>query len=178
MYGAEFVTVPTDDDGMVTDRLEDALRCGPKFIYALPNFQNPSGVTMPLERREALIRASDHYGIPIIEDDPYGQLRYEGEHIKPLVVIDAECLECEHNGKYTGQRDLPEHVQQDARAGAADGVDGGAEGSHQPARAGQAGHRPAVQHLRPDGRRSRSAAAVSSTATCTASARCTAIAGT
>jgi len=102
MYGAEYATVPTDDDGMVTDRLEDALRCGPKFIYALPNFQNPSGVTMPLERREALIRASDHYGIPIIEDDPYGQLRYEGEHIKPLVVLDAECLDCGHNGKYTG----------------------------------------------------------------------------
>ncbi len=102
MYGAEFVTVPTDDHGMVTDKLEDALRCGPKFIYALPNFQNPSGVTMPLERRKALIHTSDRYGIPIIEDDPYGQLRYEGEHIKPLVVIDAECLECNHNGKYTG----------------------------------------------------------------------------
>lgn len=102
MYGAEFATVPTDDDGMVTDHLEDALRCGPKFIYALPNFQNPSGVTMPFERRKELIRASDHYGIPIVEDDPYGQLRYEGEHIKPLVVIDAECLECEHNGRYTG----------------------------------------------------------------------------
>jgi len=102
MYGAEFVTVPTDDDGMVTDRLEDALRCGPKFIYALPNFQNQSGVTMPFDRRTALIRASDQYGIPIIEDDPYGQLRYEGEHIKPLVVIDAEHLQCEHNGKYTG----------------------------------------------------------------------------
>ena len=57
---------------------------------------------MPLERREALIRASDQYGIPIIEDDPYGQLRYEGEHIKPLVVLDAECLECGDNGKYTG----------------------------------------------------------------------------
>jgi 2-aminoadipate transaminase len=102
VYGAEFATVPTDDDGMVTDKLEDALRCGAKFIYALPNFQNPSGVTMPLERRQALIRASDHYGIPIIEDDPYGQLRYEGEHIKPLVVLDAECLDCGHNGKYTG----------------------------------------------------------------------------
>ncbi len=102
MYGADYATVPTDDNGMVTDMLEDALRCGPKFIYALPNFQNPSGVTMPLERREALIRASDHYGIPIIEDDPYGQLRYKGEHIKPLVVLDAECLDCGHNGKYTG----------------------------------------------------------------------------
>lgn len=102
MYGAEFATVPTDDDGMVTDELEEALRCGPKFIYALPNFQNPMGVTMPFERRQALIETSDRYGIPIIEDDPYGQLRYEGEHIKPLVVIDAECQNCEHNGKYTG----------------------------------------------------------------------------
>jgi 2-aminoadipate transaminase len=102
MYGAEFVTVPTDDHGMVTGKLEDALRSGPKFIYALPNFQNPTGVTIPFDRRQELIRISDHYGIPIIEDDPYGQLRYEGEHIKPLVVIDAERMECEQNGKYTG----------------------------------------------------------------------------
>lgn len=102
MYGADYATVPTDDDGMVTDRLVEALRCGPKFIYALPNFQNPSGVTMPLERRRVLIEASDRYGIPIIEDDPYGQLRYEGEHIKPLVVLDADRLECGSNGKYTG----------------------------------------------------------------------------
>lgn len=102
MYGAEFATVPADDDGMVTARLEEALRSGPKFIYALPNFQNPTGATLPRERRQELICISDHYGIPIIEDDPYGQLRYEGEHIKPLVVLDAEGLECEHNGKYTG----------------------------------------------------------------------------
>ncbi len=102
MYGAEFATVPADDDGMVTARLEEALRSGPKFIYALPNFQNPTGATLPRERRKELICISDHYGIPIIEDDPYGQLRYEGEHIKPLVVLDAEGLECEHNGKYTG----------------------------------------------------------------------------
>jgi 2-aminoadipate transaminase len=102
MYGADYVTVPTDDDGMVTDHLEDALRCGPKFIYALPNFQNPSGVTMPLARRQALMAAANDYGIPVIEDDPYGQLRYEGEHIKPLVVIDADLLEFGYNGKYTG----------------------------------------------------------------------------
>lgn len=102
MYGADYVTVPMDDDGMRVDRLEEGLRSGPKFMYVLPNFQNPSGVTLSLERRQAIIKASDHYGIPIIEDDPYGQLRYEGEHIKPLVVLDAECLECQHNGKYTG----------------------------------------------------------------------------
>jgi 2-aminoadipate transaminase len=102
MYGAEYATVPTDDDGMVTDRLEEALRCGPKFIYALPNFQNPSGVTMPLDRRQALIRASEHYGIPIIEDDPYGQLRYEGEHITPLVVLDAMRQDTGDKAKYSG----------------------------------------------------------------------------
>ena len=102
MYGADYVTVPVDDDGMRVDRMDEALRAGPKFMYVLPNFQNPSGVTLSLERRQAIIKNSDHYGIPIIEDDPYGQLRYEGDHIKPLVVLDAECLECQHNGKYSG----------------------------------------------------------------------------
>jgi 2-aminoadipate transaminase len=96
------VTVPTDDHGMCTERLEEALRSGPKFMYVLPNFHNPLGVTLSLDRRQEIIRLSDQYGVPIIEDDPYGQLRYEGEHIKSLVVLDAECRECEHNGKYSG----------------------------------------------------------------------------
>jgi 2-aminoadipate transaminase len=73
---------------MVTDALEEALRCGPKFIYCLPNFQNPSGVTLSLERRKRLIELADRYGVPIVEDDPYGQLRYEGEHLPPVVVLD------------------------------------------------------------------------------------------
>lgn len=89
-YGAEYVTVPSDEFGMNTDALEDALRSGPKFIYVLPNFQNPTGVTIPLERRKKLIELADRYGVPIIEDDPYGQLRYEGEHIPPIVVLDNE----------------------------------------------------------------------------------------
>ncbi len=102
MYGADYVTVPIDDDGVIPDSLEAGLRTGPKFMYLLPNFQNPTGVTISASRRRELVLLADRYGIPIIEDDPYGQLRYEGEHIKPLVVIDAECLECEHNGKYSG----------------------------------------------------------------------------
>jgi 2-aminoadipate transaminase len=102
MYGADFVAVPIDDDGMQVDKLENALRAGPKFMYVLPNFQNPSGVTLSLERRHDLIAFADRYGVPIIEDDPYGQLRYEGEHIKPLVVLDAERLDCESDGKYSG----------------------------------------------------------------------------
>jgi 2-aminoadipate transaminase len=102
MYSADYVTVPMDDDGLIVEKLEDGLRSGPKFMYLLPNFQNPSGVTLSLQRRQEIIKLSDHYGIPIIEDDPYGQLRYEGEHIKSLVVLDSECVQCNHEGKYTG----------------------------------------------------------------------------
>jgi 2-aminoadipate transaminase len=89
-YGAEYVTVAMDEDGMKPDALESALRSGPKFIYVLPNFQNPTGVTLSLERRIKLIELADRYGVPIIEDDPYGQLRYEGEHIKSVVTLDNE----------------------------------------------------------------------------------------
>jgi len=89
-YGAEYVPVPSDEDGMNTNHLEEALRTGPKFIYVLPNFQNPTGVTMPLERRKRLIELADRYGVPIIEDDPYGQLRYEGEHLPSVNVLDSQ----------------------------------------------------------------------------------------
>jgi 2-aminoadipate transaminase len=89
-YGAEYVTVPIDEDGMITDALEEALRSGPKFIYVLPNFQNPTGVTLSLERRHRLIELADRYGVPIVEDDPYGQLRYEGEHLPTVEVLDSQ----------------------------------------------------------------------------------------
>ena len=93
-YQAEYLTVPIDDEGLDVDRLEGELRAGPKFLYILPNFQNPAGVTLSLERRRRLVELANHYGAPIVEDDPYGQLRYEGEHIPPLVKIDAEYHEC------------------------------------------------------------------------------------
>lgn len=99
-YQADFTTVPIDDDGLRTDLLEEALCGGPKFMYILPNFQNPGGVTLPLERRLALIDVADRYGIPIIEDDPYGELRFEGEHVPPLVVLDAEKLNGRHGDGY------------------------------------------------------------------------------
>jgi 2-aminoadipate transaminase len=89
-YGAEYVTVPMDENGMVTDALENALRSGVKFIYVLPNFQNPTGVTLSLDRRHQLIEIADRYGVPIIEDDPYGQLRYEGENLPSIVNLDNE----------------------------------------------------------------------------------------
>jgi 2-aminoadipate transaminase len=92
LMGAEYVTVPTDADGLQTSEMEQALRSGPKFMYILPNFQNPGGTTLSRPRRDELVLLSDKYGIPIIEDDPYGQLRYEGEHIPPLVVLDRTNL--------------------------------------------------------------------------------------
>jgi len=66
-YGAEYIPVPSDENGMITTELEKALRTGPKFIYALPNFQNPTGSTLTLERRYHLVELADRYGVPIIE---------------------------------------------------------------------------------------------------------------
>src|SRR5271157_2833512 len=92
VYGAEYVSVPIDENGLRTDLLEKPLRSGPKFMYVLPNFQNPGGTTLSEGRRHELVLLADKYGIPIIEDDPYGQLRYEGEHLPSLVVLDRENL--------------------------------------------------------------------------------------
>jgi 2-aminoadipate transaminase len=97
-YGAEYLTVPMDEHGMRTDLLEEALRSGPKFIYVLPNFQNPTGVTLSPERRQQLVELADRYGVPIVEDDPYGQLRYEGIHLPSVVMLDGQyrddCRTC------------------------------------------------------------------------------------
>jgi len=101
-YQAQYVTVPIDDDGLQVAQLESALRTGPKFMYILPNFQNPAGVTLSLTRRYDLIALAEEYGIPILEDDPYGQLRFEGEHLKPLVVLDSEYEGCNGDAGYTG----------------------------------------------------------------------------
>ncbi len=92
LYQASYVGVPTDSDGICTDQLAEALRHGPKFMYILPNFQNPAGVTISAERRRELVRIAHEHGVPIVEDDPYGALRFEGEHLDPLVVADAEYL--------------------------------------------------------------------------------------
>jgi 2-aminoadipate transaminase len=102
-YQADYLTVPVDDDGLDVARLEAQLRAGPKFIYVLPNFQNPAGVTLSLERRQRLVELANHYGAPIVEDDPYGQLRYEGEHLPPLVQLDAELHDNgPSDGEFTG----------------------------------------------------------------------------
>ncbi|MBI2914797.1 MAG: PLP-dependent aminotransferase family protein [Firmicutes bacterium] len=90
-YGAQYLAVPSDEQGMVTDggQLEDALMAGPKFIYVMPSFQNPAGTTLPLHRRTRLLELARRYGVPIVEDDPYSHLRYEGEHLPALVALDG-----------------------------------------------------------------------------------------
>lgn len=92
VYGAEYISVPIDNDGLQTGLLDRALRSGPKFMYVLPNFQNPGGTTLSEGRRHELVLLADKYGIPIVEDDPYGQLRYEGLHLPTLLVLDRENL--------------------------------------------------------------------------------------
>ncbi len=90
-YGVKFATVPLDEKGMRVDLLEEAImESKPKFIYVLPNFHNPAGVTLALERREKLVELAARHSVPIVEDDPYGELRYEGEHLPPLAVLDAK----------------------------------------------------------------------------------------
>jgi 2-aminoadipate transaminase len=95
-YEPDIRCVPMDDEGMRMDLLEAELeRVGPrgaKFIYTVPNFQNPGGVTLVPERRRRLLELSQEYDIPIIEDDPYGRLRFEGGHVKPLRALDDEVI--------------------------------------------------------------------------------------
>lgn len=91
VYEPEYVGVETDEQGILPDALEAHLHSHAiKAMYAIPTFQNPSGVTTSLERREALVRIMDKHGVPVVEDNPYGELRYEGEPLPPLFVIDAQ----------------------------------------------------------------------------------------
>ena len=89
-YGAEFIQVDMDENGMIPESMEEGLRTGPKFIYLLPNFQNPTGITLSEKRREKILDIANRHGVPIVEDDPYGQLRYEGKHLSPVVVMDCK----------------------------------------------------------------------------------------
>lgn len=87
---ARYLGVRVDDDGLRTELLEEALLARPKFLYTVPNFQNPSGVTMSLQRRKELLTLAAQYEVTVVEDNPYGELRYEGENIAPLVLLDRE----------------------------------------------------------------------------------------
>ena len=97
-YEPEIRTVPFDAEGMRMDLLEEELqRIGKgnpklKFLYTIPNFQNPGGVTMTPERRKRLLELSHEYDFIVVEDDPYGRLRYEGGHCLPMRALDDSVV--------------------------------------------------------------------------------------
>ncbi len=94
VYEAEFLPVPVDDEGIVIDELERALQSEPKpkLIYLIPTFQNPTGIALSRERREKVIALSQQYGVPIIEDDPYGELWFHGGDHGTLRSLSTEVI--------------------------------------------------------------------------------------
>ncbi|WP_418953256.1 PLP-dependent aminotransferase family protein [Streptomyces viridochromogenes] len=91
--GARVVPVPTDDQGIVPAALDEiAAREKPTLLYVIPTFQNPTGRTLPAERRTAVAEAAARHGFWIVEDDPYGELRYDGERV-PWIVSDPAAAD-------------------------------------------------------------------------------------
>ncbi|MBN2260794.1 MAG: PLP-dependent aminotransferase family protein [Clostridiales bacterium] len=91
-YQCKFVEVPTDKDGMLMDELDRVLAEteNVKFIYVIPDFQNPTGKTWSVERRIEFMRLADKYDVPVVEDNPYGELRFEGEIPMSLKYYDKD----------------------------------------------------------------------------------------
>ncbi|KAG4081084.1 hypothetical protein HA402_010255 [Bradysia odoriphaga] len=87
LYQPNYVPVPTDEGGLIPQAITPELAADARFLYALPNFQNPTGRTMNLARREALVQLAAKLNLPIIEDDPYGELRYAGEPQPGLLAL-------------------------------------------------------------------------------------------
>ena len=91
-YECEFIEVPTDEQGMIMNDLESILAANKniKLIYAIPEFQNPTGRTWGLERREQLARLAATYNVVVIEDNPYGELRFEGQSLPAIKSFDTK----------------------------------------------------------------------------------------
>lgn len=89
-YGANFAGVEMDEQGMKMDALEEALKAHPntKLIYTVPNFQNPTGWTMTLDRRKKLAELAAKYDVYVLEDNPYGEIRFAGEHVPAVKSFD------------------------------------------------------------------------------------------
>lgn len=91
-YMPKFQEVAMDEEGMIMEELEKTLIANPnaKFIYTIPDFQNPTGRTMSLSRRKKLVELANQYDIVIIEDNPYGEVRFAGEKLPPVKHFDTE----------------------------------------------------------------------------------------
>jgi len=90
LFEPEFVSVPSDEKGLVPEALTPELTAGARFLYALPNFQNPTGRRLPLERRQALVAKAKELGVLLVEDDPYGELSYTGDHLPTLLSMNPD----------------------------------------------------------------------------------------
>ena len=93
-YNVNLVGVPMEEDGMKLDALEEALRTAnkPKLIYIIPNFQNPTGLCTSLEKRKAIYELAKKYGVMILEDNPYGDIRFAGENIPSIKTMDKDGI--------------------------------------------------------------------------------------
>lgn len=93
-HGCKLVGVPIDDDGMNIDELEKAIKANPeaKFIYTIPNFQNPGGTTLSLEKRKRMYALAKENGLVIVEDNPYGNLRVAGEDVPAIKTMDTDGI--------------------------------------------------------------------------------------
>jgi 2-aminoadipate transaminase len=90
LFAPKFASLPSDEQGIVTDGLDAEQLAGARFLYCLPNFQNPTGRRMPLERRKALVALASAAGVPLVEDDPYGELSYGGEALPSLLSMNPD----------------------------------------------------------------------------------------
>ena len=92
-YEAESIGVESDDEGMLPERLEQAIcENQPKLIYVVADFHNPKGTSLSIERRKQVVEISRRYRVPILEDNPYGELRFRGQRIPPLAAFDRDGL--------------------------------------------------------------------------------------
>lgn len=93
-YNVNLVGVPMEEDGMKLDALEEALKTAnkPKLIYIIPNFQNPTGLCTSLEKRKAIYELAKKYGVMILEDNPYGDIRFAGENIPSIKTMDKDGI--------------------------------------------------------------------------------------
>lgn len=92
LCGPKFVEVPTDEQGIIPEALEEILRTTERvrMMYVIPEFQNPTGVTWTMERRRAVMEIVNRYDFPVLEDNPYGELRYDGETMPALKSMDTK----------------------------------------------------------------------------------------
>ena len=92
VFNPRWVEIPTDEEGMDVDALERRLECGDriKLIYVVPNFQNPTGTTWSLERRRRFAEVVGRYSVAVVEDNPYGELRFEGIPLPPIKSFDSK----------------------------------------------------------------------------------------